>query len=234
MTNIVHNIDYRLFLDQNKGFKCDIVLSDIPYGINAGNMPYVKQDGRIKQKNGRVMVTPKKHYGNEDWDVEVPKQDYYDLMKAISSNQIIFGIEYADWLTETNGRLKWNKGVAEGMSFKSYELAYCSFIDNQDEIDYLWSGMMQGKSHLEPMVMQGNKKKNEKRIHPTQKPIILYYMILEKYAKPGMVIFDSHVGSGSLRIACDIFGCHFVGCEINKNTFDKQEARYTNFKHKLF
>ena len=70
------------------------------------------------------------------------------------------------------GRIKWDKGVAEGMSFKKYELAYCSMIDYEMESPLLWTGMCQAKSLSEPMTQQGNKKLNEKRIHPCHKPIM--------------------------------------------------------------
>lgn len=232
--NIVHNIDYKLFLEANPDFKCDLVFSDVPYGINAGKMGFVTEQKVVKQKSGKILRTKPKGYGIEEWDTHVPGQDYFDSMVRISGHQIIFGIEYANWTGIGPGRIKWNKGVAEGMSFKSYEMAYCSAIDYEYQLDYLFSGMMQGKSHLEPMVMQGDKRKNEKRIHPTQKPVYMYLIALMAFAVPGMKIFDSHVGSGSLRIACDIFGCDFVGCEINEATFTRQEQRFLKHKHKLF
>lgn len=67
------------------------------------------------------------------------------------------------------------------------------------------------------------------RIHPTQKPVALYEWILKNYAKEGDVILDTHLGSGSSRIACHKAGLDFVGCEIDKDYFDKQEARFKNF-----
>ncbi len=64
----------------------------------------------------------------------------------------------------------------------------------------------------------------EKKIHPTQKPICLYDWIMDKYAKPGMKILDTHVGSGSSRIAAYKAGLDFIGYEIDKDYFDVQDA----------
>lgn len=225
------NDDYRNHISDNVHF--DFVITDVPYGIGAGNMAFIKELGGVKQKNGSRMNIPKKGYGNESWDSESPKQDYFDAMKRISDEQIIFGVEYVDWVGLYLGRIKWNKGVPEGVSFKKYEMAYCSSIDYEYQLDYLWAGMMQGKSPMEPMTMQGNKKLNEKRIHPCHKPVIMWYMILEKFVDKGMSVFDSHAGGGSLRIACDLFGCSYTGCEINKATFLRQEKRWKQYKSKL-
>jgi len=231
MESTMHNTDYRNVI--TLGTKFDILITDVPYGINAGEMPFIKHQNSPKQKSGNRLTTPKKNYSTESWDNEVPDQEYFDLMKKVSDNQIIFGVDYVNWEGMGDGRIKWNKGVAEGMSFKSFERAYCSMIDFEYEVNYLWSGMMQGKSPLQPMVMQGNKKLNEKRIHPCHKPVIMWFMLLTKFATPGMVILDTHAGSGSLRIACAEFGCGYVGCEISTDTFNRQEKRWNQYKSKL-
>lgn len=74
--------------------------------------------------------------------------------------------------------------------------------------------------------MQGNKALNERRIHPTQKPVLLYKWLLMKYAKPGDLIFDPFLGSGSSRIAAYDLGMNFEGCEINKTYFELQNQRF--------
>lgn len=86
--------------------------------------------------------------------------------------------------------------------------------------------MMQGKSITEGHIQQGNKRKNEKRIHPTQKPVALYTWIFGRYAKPGYRILDTHLGSGSSRIAAYDAGLDFVGFEIDQHYFKAQEERY--------
>jgi len=76
---------------------------------------------------------------------------------------------------------------------------------------------------------RGNKSKKEKRIHPNQKPVALYLWLLQNYAKPGQNIFDSHVGSGSIRIACHDLGLWFEGCEIDLDYWKDQEERFKNY-----
>ena len=88
--------------------------------------------------------------------------------------------------------------------------------------------MMQGKSIAEGHIMQGNKKLNEKRIHPTQKPVALYTWIFDRYAKQGDKILDTHLGSGSSRIAAYEAGLDFVGFEIDEDYFQAQEQRFEN------
>lgn len=221
--SLVFNTDYKNVLKHIPDGAIDLMIVDIPYGINVGNMAYLKEVKTLTtQKNG-TKLNPnknKKPYTQKDWDKSAPNQSYFDELKRISKNQIIFGIEYVDWTDVGPGRIKWNKGVPEGMSFKGYELAYCSLIDHVAEIDLLWSGMRQAKSLKEPMVQQGNKKLNEKRHHPCHKPRLLYIKLLMDYAKEGMVIRDTHLGDGELRMACAEFNCDFIGTEIDPEYFN--------------
>lgn len=85
--------------------------------------------------------------------------------------------------------------------------------------------MFQGKSIFEGTVQQGNKKLNEKRIHPTQKPVVLYEWLLNRYAKFGDIILDTHVGSASSLIACHNTGHKFVGFELDKYYYDLSKQR---------
>ena len=81
--------------------------------------------------------------------------------------------------------------------------------------------------------MQGNKTLNEVRIHPTQKPVALYEWIYSRYAKPGDRILDTHLGSGSSRIAAWDAGLDFVGCEIDRDYFEAQERRFAQHRAQL-
>ena len=85
--------------------------------------------------------------------------------------------------------------------------------------------MLQGKSLTEGWIQQGNKSKNEKRIHPTQKPVILYEWLLQKYAKTGFKILDTHVGSASSLVACHRMQCSYVGFEIDEEIYEKSRQR---------
>lgn len=236
MLNIVYqkdcNIGMRAF--PNKYF--DLTICDIPYGIDVANMAYLNEiNTTVKQKNGKRLNGNKNKipYKLKEWDKEVPSQEYFDELKRISKHQIIFGIEYTNWVGVGPGRIKWNKGVAEGMSFNQYEIAYCSKIDYEVELPLLWAGMMQAKSLKEPMTQQGNKALNEKRIHPTHKPRLLYKKLLLDYGFEGMKLLDTHVGGGSIRIEADLFNCEFVGYEIDDEYWELQENRYREFKRQL-
>ena len=94
----------------------------------------------------------------------------------------------------------------------------------------MWKGMMQGKSISKGHIMQGNKKLNEKKIHPTQKPVNLYKWILREYANEGDNILDTHVGSGSSRLASFDLGFEFTGFELNSIHWQMQELRFNQHK----
>lgn len=93
--------------------------------------------------------------------------------------------------------------------------------------------MLQGKSIEEGWIQQGNKKLNEKRIHPTQKPVALYEWLLMRYAKQGDKILDTHVGSASSIIACKKLGFDYVGYEIDEKMFISAIARLLEFDRNL-
>jgi len=87
----------------------------------------------------------------------------------------------------------------------------------------MWHGFMQGSNFNGGM--KGNKGQNEKRIHPTQKPVALYKWLLDKYAKQGDKILDTHLGSGSIAIACHDYGFDLTACELDKDYFDAAMKR---------
>lgn len=214
----------------------DYVIDDVPYGINVGSMPFLTEfSTTIKQKNG-TKLNPhksKNHQKNKKWDLSVPSQIYFDEMCRISKNQIIFGVDYVDWTGIGKGRIKWNKGVAAGMNFSKYEMAYCSNIDYTHEIDLLWSGMMQAESLQNPMRQQGNKRLNETRIHICQKPVLLYKKIALDFDLKDKKIFCGHNGSGSDRIAFSKYCKQFIATEIDQEHFKDQETRWNNFNVNL-
>ena len=214
----------------------DLAVCDVPYGIGVAKMAYLKEvNTSVKQKNG-TRLNPnrsKEKYTFKEWDKEPPPQEYFDELKRISKHQIIFGIEYVNWQGVGTGRIKWDKGVSDGVSFKRYETAYCSLIQDTWELPLLWAGMCQAKSLSEPMTQQGNKKLNEKRIHPCHKPVMLYDAIYLRFGFEGMKVIDTHLGGGSNRISCNKLNYEFVASEIDKEYFDKQENRYLNHVSKL-
>ena len=166
---------------------------------------------------------------SEEW--KVPGPEYFKELERVSKHQIIFGCNYFQW-NFPPGRIVWDK-CNEKNSFSDCEIASCSLHDSVRLFRYMWSGMMQGKSISEGHIQQGNKKLNEKRIHPTQKPVALYKWLLQKYAKPGDLIIDTHVGSGSSLIACYELGFDYVGFEIDKHYYELAQERIKEAKAQL-
>jgi site-specific DNA-methyltransferase (adenine-specific) len=212
-----------------------LAICDPPYGIDVAKMAYTQEDNRpVKQKNGATLRVKKLKYKHGDWDKSPPPQEYFDEVCRISKAQIIFGIEYFEWVGVGSGRIKWIKGVPEGVSFKGYELAYCSLIYDEVELPLLWAGMFQAKSLSDPMIQQGNKQLNEKRIHPTHKPVMLYDSIYRDYLPQGGRVFDPNLGGGSSRIAADKAGnIDFYATEIDPDYFADQEKRFRQYKSQL-
>ena len=140
-----------------------------------------------------------------DWDV-APPEEYFDQLFRVSKNCIIWGGNYFQ-LPPTRCFLIWRKlTISESFSMAMVEYAWTSFNDNAKLFEY--------------------QPQDPTRFHPTQKPVALYKWILNRYAKPGDKILDTHLGSGSSRIAAYDLGFDFVGYEIDKEYFDKQEERF--------
>jgi len=230
----LHNSDYRFIFGQYPDKYFDWIIADIPYGLQVTKMAYNRVFKKtVLQKNGNRLnpFKNKKQHDLTNWDSVVPDQDYFDLLQRISKNQIIFGIDYTNWQNVGTGRIIWNKGVAQGMSFKSTETAYCSSIEHEHTIDLLFSGMMQARSINKPMVQQGDKSKNEKRNHPCYKPVMLYDILYRDFVKDiNSIVGDTHLGGGSHLVAAHKFGINeFVATEINKNYFDATTKKYNDF-----
>jgi len=206
--NRVHLMDCLEFMKPLPDNYYDLCISDPPYGINASN------DNRFG-KLFKTAATNRKDYLKKQWDSNIPDQFFFNELKRISKNQIIWGVNYYNNLP--GGRIVWNKDVPKKYTKSKCEIAYKSIGIGIDYIKLTWNGML-----------QENMKNKEHRIHPTQKPVALYKWLLKNYAKPGQKIFDSHVGSGSLRIACSDLGFDFEGCEIDKDYWEAQEERFKN------
>lgn len=157
-----------------------------------------------------------------DW--KIPDTDYFLQVQRVAKKWIVWGCNYFKFPFPP-GRIVWDKCNASS-SFSDCEIAATNCHDSVRLYRYMWNGMLQGKSMVEGHIMQGNKSLNEKRIHPTQKPIALYSWIFSRYASQGDKILDTHLGSGSSRIAAYNAGLDFIGCEIDKTYFDAQEKRF--------
>jgi len=224
MIGHVHNYDCMDALKYFKDREFDIAIIDPPYGIKES----------AHRNLSRTKLTKTNMYRIEFWDYDIPSQKYFNELFRISKHQIIFGINYL--LGKVNipfssGRIVWDK-CNEGTNFSDCEIAYCSFHQSTRLFRFMWNGMMQGTPG-NGSVMQGNKAKNQKRIHPTEKPIDIYKWILRKYAKDGDKILDTHMGSGSIQIACYEAGLSFTGFEIDKYYYDASQKRFATYKQQL-
>lgn len=186
----------------------DLAIVDPPYGI--GNF-WMKQ-------------THTTHYGKKNWNETAPDQNYFNELFRISTNQIIFGGNYyCQWLPITNSWIVWDKGNDVGkMNTSECELAWTSFKIPMRKVFVQWSGGRKGVGET-----------GKPNIHPCQRPIKLHKWLLKNYAKEGDKIFDSHLGSGSIAIACHDMGFDFVGCEIDQDYYDAAVKRFENHKKQL-
>lgn len=181
----------------------------------------------VKQKNGSTLFVPSGNYEKRDWDNEPAGKEYFDELLRVSKHQIIWGINYFDYAL-AGGRIIWDK-CNDGSDQSGAEIAYCSLNNRGDVFRYMWRGMFQGKSITEGTVQQGNKKLNEKRIHPTQKPVNLYRWITQKYIEKGWKVLDTHVGSASSLIAYEEYRIPYVGFEKNRYYYDLASKRLNEY-----
>ena len=181
------------------------------------------RSGFVKQKNGNKIFVKSGNYENRGWDNKPAGREYFDELFRVSKNQIIFGCNYFDYPL-VGGRIIWDK-CNDGSDQSDAEIAYNSLTNRVDIFRYMWRGMFQGKSISEGWIQQGNKSLNEKRIHPTQKPVALYEWILSRYAKDGDIILDTHVGSASSLIACHNTNHKYVGFELDKHYYELSKKR---------
>ena len=185
----------------------DLAIVDPPYGIDADN----KNNGKNSDRHEKTSKAKINTYKKTNWDNATPNDEYFNELKRISKEQIIWGANYFGLV---GGMLYWHKNVTMP-TYSTGELAYLSWLQKIDFVNITWHGML-----------QQNMKNKEERIHPTQKPIALYSWLLENYAKPGDKILDTHLGSGSSRIAAYKKGFDFWGCEIDADYFAASEKRF--------
>ena len=194
------------------------------FDIAVVDPPYFSGPEKREYYGRRVSpIGVQRHYEpSPEWGV--PGKDYLDELMRVSKHQIIWGCNYFGYPFGP-GRIVWDKCNGSS-SFSDCEIAYCSLHDSVRLFRYMWNGMFQGKTIEEGHIQQGNKKLNEKRIHPTQKPVNLYRWIVQRYIKPGWKILDTHVGSASSLIAYHEAGIGFVGFEKDKHMYDLSMERY--------
>lgn len=181
----------------------DLAIVDPPYGIG------------VNHSMGRRKGDKPSDYKPATWDNESPPAEYFSELFRISKDQIVWGANHfiSKMAKDSSCWLMWDKMFSEDLSFAQYELAWTSF----DSVCK--------KFTKDP--------KEADRFHPTQKPIKLYKWLLTNYAKQGDKILDTHLGSGSIAIACHDLKFDLVGCEIDKDYYDAAVKRYNNHKKQL-
>lgn len=193
----------------------DCVVTDPPYGLGEW----------VGKNKGRGKLAIAREWGVQNWDNEIPVPECFNEMLRISNNQIIFGGNYfAHLLPASSCWLVWDKHTTG--NFADCELAWTSFKTAVRKIDYMWNGMFQGKAG-------GNMKLNEKRIHPTQKPVPVMEWIIANYTKEDDLILDPFMGSGTTGIACANFKRRFVGIEKEEHFFNGASDRVQSAEHQL-
>jgi len=180
----------------------DVAIVDPPYGIGI--------DGQKQSININNPKANRKAHDFKGWDNEIPTAEYFAELERVSKNQIIWGANYfVEHLHKgTKGWVVWYKGQ-EGLTMSDAELAYSSFdcatrVVKINRVELLKDGT----------------------IHPTQKPIKLYKWLLENYTNENDLILDTHLGSGSIAIACHQMKRKLIGYEIDAEYFQKACKRF--------
>jgi site-specific DNA-methyltransferase (adenine-specific) len=180
----------------------DLAIVDPPYGIGEG-----KKTVRTRKKHVNRVV-----HNDKEWDSNIPTKEYFEELKRVSKNQIIWGANYmVEHLNPSMGWIFWEKKI--GGDFSDGELAYTSF-KRALKMYTKWSG-------------------GANKIHPTQKPIALYEWLLINYAKEGDKILDTHLGSGSIALACHNLEYDLTACELDKEYYDAAIKRIEQHKAQI-
>jgi len=164
----------------------ELAIVDPPYGININ----VSMGRRKRYKKS-------KYHKFAGEDCEIPNKEYFAELMRVSKNQIVWGGNYmTDFLYPSSCWLMWDKGFSEEVTFAQFEMAWTSFTSSAKKYDF-------------------NAAANRNRIHPTQKPAKLYEWLLMNYAKEGDKILDTHLGSGSIALACHNLKYDLTACELD-------------------
>ena len=192
----------------------DLAIVDPPYGIG--------EDGAKNHSRGKAAKPTL--YKSKNWDKETPKQEYFNELKRVSRNVIIWGANhFIEDVPNANSSswVVWDKQNGNN-DFADCEMAYTSFKSAVRKYVFRWAGML-----------QGDMKNKEVRIHPTQKPVKLYEWLLMNYAKEGDKILDTHLGSGSIAIATHNLGFDLTACELDKDYYEAAMKRIEQHKAQL-
>tara|TARA_R100001460_G_scaffold84055_1_gene125040 strand:+ start:62 stop:643 length:582 start_codon:yes stop_codon:yes gene_type:complete len=161
-----------------------------------------------------VQQTGNKRGKKVDWNDSKPNKQYFKELERVSKEQIIWGANYYNCFNNKGGAIIWDKGVKRETNFSVCEIASYSRLKRVDYIEIKWQ----------------NINRDEKTIHPCQKPVKLYEWLLMNYAKQGDKILDTHLGSGSIAIACHNLGYDLTGYELDKDYYESAIKRIEQHK----
>lgn len=211
---------------------CMNVLSQLPdksFDLAIVDPPYFSGPERPQFYGRRVSSIGVKRVYEKSEAWQVPTAEYFDELMRVAKYYIVWGCNYYDYIF-AHGRIVWDK-CNGASSFSDCEIAATNLIESVRLFPFMWNGMLQGKSIADGRTMQGNKALNEKRIHPTQKPVALYAWLLTKFAQPGWKILDTHLGSGSIAIACEALNFPLLGIELDRHYYDAAKNRLQTYQN---
>lgn len=216
--NKITNADCMDILKQLPDKCIDLVLTDPPYGINASSKNFLRQG----KQTGKSKCISGINYKPSNWDNNIPDKEIFEQIKRVSKNQIIFGGNYfVEYLSNSSCWLVWDKVTGDNL-YADCELAYTSFKSAVRKYTYLWKGML-----------QEDMKNKDIRIHPTQKPLKLFEMILRDYSNENDLILDCFSGSGTTAIACHNLKRRFICIEKDYDYWKASVERLENAKAQL-
>ena len=190
----------------------DLAICDPPYGLGASSNAFLRKG----KQTGKSLCKSGIRYEAKSWDNQTPQTEYFLELFRVSRNQIVWGANHfiSRMPYDSSCWIVWDKDNGENL-YADCELAWTSFDKAVRKYRFKWHGML-----------QENMKAKEQRMHPTQKPVRLYEWLLKNYASKGDKILDTHLGSGSSRIAAQKMGFDFYGFEIDPDYFSASEKRF--------
>jgi site-specific DNA-methyltransferase (adenine-specific) len=200
----------------------DLAIVDPPYGIGADKAQNAAAESRKKANGKSKAGRGWKEYKVSNWDNEIPTDEYFKELFRVSKKQIIWGGNYFPFIWNySNSFLIWNK-MQRDFSLADGELAWYSETQKaMRTFDFSRGGAL------------ADNNKNGGRFHPTQKPVKLYEWLLMNYAKEGDKILDTHLGSGSISLACHNLKYDLTACELDKEYYDAAMLRLKQHQQQL-
>lgn len=192
----------------------DLAIVDPPYGLN------IAKGGSFHNLKGKRPANP---HLKKNWDSSIPSEEYFKELQRVSKNQIVWGGNYmTEYLPPSRCWIFWDK-LKNVDNYADGELAWTSFDRNTKKVQIQHNGFLT----QDRLMGEGAS------IHPTQKPVKLYEWILTNFAEKGFKILDTHLGSGSIALACHNFGFDLVACELDADYYKNAIKRIRNHTNQI-